>query len=132
VVWWISLGIVVAGSAILLAGRASRRQGYLAWRNGGALTAVLLAALVVFILLSWRTFFIMFHDVFFPPGTWTFDWENSLIRIFPDKFWFDAFSIPLVAVFLVSLVLWALGYWLARRMPAQPDAGAMTVAAQKG
>ena len=132
VVWLLSLGIVVGGSAILLARQTTRRQAYLAWRNGGAFTAALLAVLVIFILLSWRTFFVAFHDVFFPPGTWTFDWQNSLIRIFPDKFWFDAFSIPLGAVFLVSLALWGLGYLLVRRTADAPDTSAIAMAAQKG
>jgi uncharacterized membrane protein len=40
---------------------------------GGGLTALLLVGLALFVLLSWRQFFITFHDVFFPPGTWTFD-----------------------------------------------------------
>ena len=131
-VWLISLVVVVGGSAILLASKGARRQAYLALRNGGALTAGLLAVLVVFILLSWQTFFITFHDVFFPPGTWTFDWESSLIRIFPDKFWFDAFSIPLGAVFLLSLALWGIGSLLVRRTPETPDMSTMATAAQKG
>jgi integral membrane protein (TIGR01906 family) len=131
-VWLISVVIVVIGSIVLLARRATRRLAYLAFRDGGALTAGLLAALFVFILLSWRSFFILFHDIFFPPGTWTFEWENSLIRIFPDKFWFDAFSLPLAAVFLFSLMLWVLGRFLARRAPQEVVTGPMTAAARKG
>jgi len=132
-VWLVATLIAVVGSIFLLARKVTRRQAYLAWRNGGALTAVLLGALVVYALLSWRTFFVAFHDVFFPPGTWTFDWENSLIRIFPDKFWFDAFLLPLGTVFLLSLALWALGFVLARRSPApSPPPTAMQAAAGKG
>ncbi len=131
-VWLISLVVVVGGFAILLASKGNRRQAYLALRNGGALTAGLLAVLVIFALLSWRSFFVTFHDVFFPPGTWTFSWESSLIRIFPDKFWFDAFLIPLGAVFLLSLALWGLGSLLVRRTPETPTLSTMATAAQKG
>jgi integral membrane protein (TIGR01906 family) len=129
-VWLLATGIVVVGSIILLARQMTRRQAYLAWRNGGALTTILLGVLVLFALLSWRTFFVAFHDVFFPPGTWTFDWENSLIRIFPDKFWFDAFLLPLGAVLVVSVALWVIGFVLVRHSPAPTTS--MQAAAQKG
>jgi len=80
---------------------------------GGALTSGLLVVLIALVLLSWRWFFVAFHDVFFPPGTWTFDWTDSLIRLFPDRFWFDAGVLlvggALVVGVLVMVVGWALG-----------------------
>ncbi len=107
--------VVVGGLILLLARRATRRDGYDALYAGGLLTSGLLLALVLFVLLSWRTFFITFHDVFFPPGTWTFDWSNSLIRLFPDKFWFDAGAILTVSALAAGLVAAAAGYVLRRR-----------------
>jgi integral membrane protein (TIGR01906 family) len=118
VLWRVHLlsGIVVAGGLIaLLARRATRREGYAALYAGGLLTAGLTLALVLFVLLSWRTFFITFHDVFFPPGTWTFDWSDSLIRLFPDKFWFDAGTILTVSALVAGLIVAATGYVLKRR-----------------
>lgn len=116
VLWKVHIGtglVVVAGLILLLAKRQTRSTGYTALLYGGGLTALLLVGLVLFVLLSWREFFIMFHDVFFPPGTWTFDWSNSLIRLFPDKFWFDAGTIltagSLILGLLIALVGWALG-----------------------
>lgn len=105
--------LVAAGSAALLARRQTRRDGYAALFVGGALTTLLLVVLIALILVSWRWFFIAFHDVFFPPGTWTFDWTDSLIRLFPDRFWFDA-GVLLVGGALVlgvgvMLAGWVLG-----------------------
>ncbi|MGQ9490695.1 MAG: TIGR01906 family membrane protein [Anaerolineae bacterium] len=105
--------LVAAGSAALLARQQTRRDGYAALFVGGALTTLLLVVLIALILVSWRWFFIAFHDVFFPPGTWTFDWTDSLIRLFPDRFWFDA-GVLLVGGALVlgvgvMLAGWVLG-----------------------
>ena len=73
--------------------------------GGGLLTAGLLLFLTVFVVLGWRTFFIGFHDLFFAPGTWTFDWSDSLIRLFPDRFWFDAGAIVTVGTLVAGGVV---------------------------
>jgi integral membrane protein (TIGR01906 family) len=109
--------IVLAGLIWLLARRETRTAGFNALLYGGGLTAVLLVGLVVFVLLSWREFFITFHDVFFPPGTWTFDWSNSLIRLFPDKFWFDAGTILTVGSLILGLLV-ALAGWFLKKLAA--------------
>jgi integral membrane protein (TIGR01906 family) len=112
----IAAGLVVVASLILLlARRETRTTGYDALIYGGGFTAVLLLGLVLFVLLSWREFFITFHDVFFPPGTWTFDWSNSLIRLFPDQFWFDAGTILTVGSLILGLLVALVGWILKRR-----------------
>ena len=105
--------IVIGGSLLLLIPKPTRRDGYAAIFIGGLISTGLLVAVILFVLLSWRTFFITFHDVFFPPGTWTFDWTSTLIRIFPDRFWFDAGILlvggALVISAIVTLVGWLVG-----------------------
>jgi hypothetical protein len=34
--------------------------------------------------------FRVFHEIFFPPGTWLFEPGSNLITLFPQGFWFDA------------------------------------------
>jgi integral membrane protein (TIGR01906 family) len=106
--------IVIAGLILLLARKATRVTGYYALLYGGGLTALLLLGLVLFVLLSWRDFFITFHDIFFPPGTWTFDFSSSLIRLFPDKFWFDAGTILTVGSLSLGLLVALVGWVLIR------------------
>lgn len=106
--------IVIGGLIVLLARPGTRRIGYQALLYGGGATAALLVVLAGFVLLSWREFFIAFHDVFFPPGTWTFDWSSSLIRLFPDQFWFDAGTIISVGSLLLGLLIALAGYLLGR------------------
>lgn len=68
-------------------GRAAWRSGL---RGGAILTLSLLAALIVYILLDWNHFFDSFHALFFAEGTWRFYYSDSLIRLFPIRFWQDA------------------------------------------
>lgn len=118
ILWRVLLGagiIVAAGLAALLARRETRRAGAAALFVGGALTSGLLVVLIGLVLLSWRWFFIAFHDVFFPPGTWTFNWTDSLIRLFPDRFWFDAGVLLVGGALVLGLVVTAVGFVLGQR-----------------
>lgn len=68
-------------------GRAALRMGIF---RGGLLMLTLLGALVVYILLDWDRFFTAFHNLFFAEGTWRFYESDTLIRLFPIRFWQDA------------------------------------------
>jgi integral membrane protein (TIGR01906 family) len=107
--------IVLGGLILLLARPQTRPQGYLAlWRGGLATTGVLLL-IALFILVGWSVFFVWFHQLLFPPDTWMFSYSDSLIRLFPEKFWFDFGVILSLSVLVEGLIVAGLGYWLRRR-----------------
>ena len=58
--------------------------------NGSRLTIGLIFAIVIIAVTSWDTFFTAFHGLFFSGGTWQFEYSDTLIRLFPEQFWFDA------------------------------------------
>jgi integral membrane protein (TIGR01906 family) len=122
----VSAVIVIVGLLALLIPKATRRDGYAAIFMGGLITTLLLVGIILFLALSWRTFFITFHEVLFPEGGWTFDLTSTLIRIFPDRFWFDGFSlgvgVPLATGGIVTLIGWLLGRH-ARRKEAHGASG---------
>ena len=60
-------------------------------RRGGWLTVGLLCGLVLFGLLAFGTLFVWFHQIFFEAGTWVFYYSDTLIRLFPQRFWRDIF-----------------------------------------
>jgi integral membrane protein (TIGR01906 family) len=109
---WIATVIVLGGLAVLLARPETRPMGYRALYYGGVATTVILLALALFILLGWSIFFVQFHELLFPPGTWTFAYTDSLIRLFPEKFWFDLGVILSVGTLLEGIIVGVIGYWL--------------------
>lgn len=90
VTWYLSLGGLLALG--VWAWRGGFQREYRRGLNlGGWLTVILLVTLLGLILLAFRVFFVAFHQVFFDAGTWTFLWSDTLIRLFPEKFWQDIF-----------------------------------------
>lgn len=59
--------------------------------RGGWLTVVLVGVVVTVVLIGFGVFFVFFHEIFFDPGTWIFDFSDTLIRLFPERFWRDTF-----------------------------------------
>jgi integral membrane protein (TIGR01906 family) len=66
-------------------------QYLLGLQHGGLLTLILLGLILVFILVAFNYFFVIFHEIFFKAGTWTFLYSDTLIRLFPERFWQDTF-----------------------------------------
>lgn len=105
---WLAIGVgtVVAAALALEYRRAGRTAlARIAWR-GGAATVLILGVLALIIVVSWDWFFVTFHELLFPPDTWMFLYTDSLIRLFPEKFWFD-YGVLVVGSVLVQGVLLA-------------------------
>lgn len=108
--------LLVGGSFVaLFAGRSTRVEATRALRTGGLATVSLLGALLFFVLTAWSLFFTQFHEVFFSPGTWTFDYGSALIRLFPDRLWFDGGIILVGSALAAGLVATAIGHLLYQR-----------------
>jgi integral membrane protein (TIGR01906 family) len=84
-------------------------------RLGSYLTTAAIIAIVVNAVINWDFFFTAFHDLFFADGTWVFEYSDTLIRLFPEQFWFDAaIVIGVIAISLalfVDRILLTLPYW---------------------
>ena len=83
--------------------------------SGGKLTLFLLAGLLLFAGLSFNAFFTGFHAIFFEGDSWLFLYSDTLIRLFPLRFWRDVIFVIGGLTILGALALW-LG--LARKRPA--------------
>lgn len=72
--------------------RASRsREFWGALSRGGRLTIVFTAVVLAFVLVAFGFIFVLFHQIFFDAGTWTFYYSDTLIRLYPERFWRDTF-----------------------------------------
>lgn len=90
IVWYFSLG------GVFLLGIWAYWGGW--WkgyktglRKGGWITVGLIGVAMTAVLIAFSVFFVLFHQVFFDPGTWVFRFSDTLIRLFPQRFWRDTF-----------------------------------------
>ena len=107
------------GGALLALG-----LGLLIWRFAGAsalaasleggskITLWLMLAIFLGLVLAFSVLFVGFHQVFFDPNTWTFLFSDTLIRLFPERFWQVAFGVVALGTGAMAGTLWA----LARRL----------------
>ena len=110
--------IVLVGLAVLLVPRATRHYGWRTLYFAGLATVVALAVIALAILIAWPIFFTQFHELLFPPETWTFAYSDSLIRLFPEQFWFDIGVLVSVGTLALGVIVALVGYVLSRRSRA--------------
>ena len=89
-VWLICLALLI-GLGIWAWFGKWRKQYLHGLGRGGWLTVILLGTILVLVALSFGYVFVTFHNVFFQPGTWMFEYSDTLIRLFPERFWRDIF-----------------------------------------
>jgi integral membrane protein (TIGR01906 family) len=114
VVFWVSLAVLLIGGAALFwwSRRASLGPQLLTrpLLVSTVVTLSVAAALGIYILLNFGSFFTEFHHVFFEGSTWLFRRDDTLIRLFPTAFWFDA-ATTIAAMTVLELVLIGAGAW---------------------
>lgn len=76
----------------------------LAVSNGGWLTLGLILFLLTAVLVDFDGLFTAFHHLFFEGDTWLFYFSDSLIRLFPMRFWRDAFILTGGITILLALI----------------------------
>jgi integral membrane protein (TIGR01906 family) len=106
-VMWIGYG---TWGLLLILGISSMIGNWLAvfltglWR-GGWLTAGLVVGIGLFAVISFWQFFSVFHSLFFESGSWQFLYSDTLIRLFPLRFWQDAFLFVGLLDIVIGLAL---------------------------
>jgi integral membrane protein (TIGR01906 family) len=77
------------------------------------LTGILLSS--VLFLSSFSKLFLMFHLIFFKKGTWIFDYNSTLIKLFPQSFFYNCLITIIFYCTVVFLVSFVLGVYLSKR-----------------
>lgn len=81
---------ILAAAATYYLWRHDRHHLRIGYLQGAIFTLAIIASIVIVAILSWDFFFVAFHSIFFESGTWYFAYSDTLIRLFPEQFWFDA------------------------------------------
>ncbi len=113
---WLFLVIVVGGLTFLFARPETRMQGAKALLQGGVFTVTAVLLVIIFIGIGWSLFFTLFHNIFFDSGTWTFAYSDSLIRLFPEQFWFDFALIWTGSILALGAIIGGIGWFLMKRL----------------
>jgi integral membrane protein (TIGR01906 family) len=100
-----------------------------AWRSvvprgllAGSLVTLGVAVLAVpVILLGFDGLFLRFHELFFAAGTWRFSTSDTLLRLYPERFWQDTARLVAAITLGQSLVLGGLSWWWLRRVRGPGD-----------
>jgi integral membrane protein (TIGR01906 family) len=108
----IALGLLAVGAAALL-WRRSRVHLRHALLQGSVFTLAIIASIIIVAVFNWEFFFTAFHSLFFENDTWYFAYSDTLIRLFPEQFWFDAAlligSLTTLIALMVLFVMWQWG-----------------------
>ena len=87
--------------------------------QGSLLTLSLIIAIIAVALAAWDLFFDTFHALFFEDGTWRFYYSDTLIRLYPEQFWFDASLLIGTLTTISALALLALTWNASRRLTSK-------------
>lgn len=100
------LGII---GCIILAMTSGRRKLGTALFAAAMVVIGLFAALALWVIVDFNGFFTVLHSLFFAEGSWTFDVDSLLIRMYPTNFWIGMGAVWLATTVLGSLICFILG-----------------------
>ena len=110
-VWMLALNLGLLAAFALGWRRENRPALATGLKRGGLLTVGLVGGVGLLAVTGWQLWFDTFHRLFFAPGTWTFNASEALIRLVPEKFWFDT-ALSLAGLSLAGGLVVALIGWL--------------------
>ena len=107
---WQASFILLLLMGLILWQQGERKALASAVQSGGFLISGIILSIALLAIFSWQFWFETFHLFFFKPGSWLFSYSDTLIRLFPLKFWFDATltisSFSLIGGLLLALIGW--------------------------
>jgi len=130
------LWVLAAISVVVLIAASRRADRAGTWRavRGGAIGLTIGVVVVGVVgLVAFDRLFELFHEVFFPAGSYLFDpATDRLVQLFPFQFWDETTMVVGVVVIAASLVVAAVAGRRARRSEVARPAPEMAAAPEPG
>jgi integral membrane protein (TIGR01906 family) len=104
-VWLATLAASVA-MVLLLGQFGGKVRAWQALRGAASTTLAAMGVLLVLIAAAFQFVFVGFHRIFFQGDTWLFLYSDTLIRLFPERFWLTAFVAIVAATLALACLLW--------------------------
>ena len=114
-----SVAAILAAVALVVLWRIGRERLAGALRSGVWVAGGLIAFVVLASLVDFGEFFTRFHELFFSADSWLFYETDTLIQLYPLRFWMDAVWKIGVVVLMELALIYAGANALGRRWPIE-------------
>ncbi|MCX6070652.1 MAG: TIGR01906 family membrane protein [Chloroflexi bacterium] len=101
-----------------------KTQAWRALRAASLTTLAVMGVLLVLIAAVFQFVFVGFHRMFFQGDSWLFLYSDTLIRLFPERFWLTAFVAIVAGTIALACLLWLVSREALRSMAETPPAAA--------
>ena len=108
------MALVVGGVALAWLRREPGRIGRIMLVAGGLIGGIAIVLAGIFAV-AFEPAFLVFHELFFPPGTYLFEPGSKLITLFPEGLWFDAALAAGATIVIAAVLITLIGFRLWRR-----------------
>lgn len=88
---WLAVLVLFTALSIFIYVRRDLRPWFLGLRAGSYATLTLIAMMLLSTFSDFDQLFTEFHHLFFTGDSWLFLYSDTFIRLFPIRFWMDAF-----------------------------------------
>lgn len=102
---WLAILVVFTGLSIFLYARKKPTPWFTGLRAGGYATLTLIGMMLLSTFTNFDWLFTEFHHLFFTGDSWLFLYSDTFIRLFPIRFWSDAFIFTGVLSVIAALLL---------------------------
>jgi integral membrane protein (TIGR01906 family) len=102
---WVVALVVLVLLALLAVWRKWGREYLVGLSRGGWLTVGVIVLILAGVGISFDWLFTEFHHLFFTGDSWLFLYSDTLIRLFPIRFWQDGFILMGIFCLVCGLIL---------------------------
>ena len=92
-------------------------------KRGAQNTLILVTILILGVIVGFGVLFVGFHRIFFEGNSWIFQYSDTFIRLYPERFWRDTFIYLALITAAVGAIVYILSTLFLCRMHFQEGRG---------